>query len=147
DRVESFGADVLLYEVGAEQRLHFQQLFSILKLLGFDWAKDAIHVDHGFYRFENQKFSTRKGNIILMEDVLTQSIQRVEEIIKEKNPELAQSGELYDVAKTVGGGAILFSHMKNDRVKHVNFDWNAVLDCPGESGPYIQYTHARLCSI
>ncbi len=147
DRVNSFGADYLLYEVGAEQKLHFQQVIATLKLLGYEWADKITHIDHGFYRFKDQKFSTRKGNIILMEDVLNQSVQKVREIIQEKNPVLAESDEFELTAKAIGVGAIVFFDMKNDRVKDVNFEWDAVLDFQGESGPYIQYTHARICSI
>ncbi len=147
DRVESFGADFLLYEVGAEQKLHFQQVIATLKLLGHEWAENMIHVDHGFYRFGDEKFSTRKGNIVLMEDVLHQSIDRVKKIIQEKNPELAHSPEFETVAKEIGVGAVMFFDMKNDRVKDVAFTWDAVLDFQGESGPYIQYTHARISSV
>ena len=147
DRVESFTAEYLLYEVGAEQKLHFQQLQKTLELLGYEWAKNITHIDHGFYRFENQKFSTRKGNIVLMEDVVNESISKVKELMSEKNPDLVASDEFETIAKHVGVSAIIFYDMKNDRVKDVNFDWNAVLDFQGESGPYLQYTHARLCSI
>ncbi|HLP80303.1 MAG TPA: arginine--tRNA ligase [Acidobacteriota bacterium] len=147
DRIESFGADFLLYEVGGEQKLHFQQLIAILKLLGHDWSDRMVHIDHGLYRFNDAKMSTRKGNIVLMEDVLNESVERVKAIIREKNPELAAKPEFEEVARQVGVGAVMFFDLLQDRQKDVAFDWEKVLDFAGESGPYIQYTHARIQSI
>ncbi len=147
DRIESFGADFLLYEVGQEQKLHFSQLKAILALMGYEWSERIIHIDHGLYRFNDAKMSTRKGNIVLMEDVLNESIERVRKIIHEKNPQLAQSAQFEEVARQVGVGAVMFFDLMNDRVRDVSFSWERVLDFSGESGPYIQYTHARISSI
>lgn len=147
DRVDSFGAEFLLYEVGQEQKLHFQQLKAILKLMGFDWSERMTHIDHGLYRFNDAKMSTRKGNVVLMEDVLFEAIDRVKKIIQEKNQELATKPEFADVARAVGVGAVMYFDLMNDRAKDVSFNWEKVLDFSGESGPYIQYTNARICSI
>jgi len=147
DRLDSFGADYLLYEVGQEQKLHFEQLKAILKLMGKEIAERIVHIDHGLYRFGDQKMSTRKGNIILMEDVLTESINRVRTIITEKNPELAASEKFSEISRQVGVGAVMFFDLMSDRIKDVAFTWERVLDFTGESGPYVQYTHARICSV
>ena len=147
DRVESFNADVLLYEVGAEQKLHFEQVFKALELLGYDWATDCVHLDHGLYRFRDGKMSTRKGNIVLMEDVLADSITRVKKIIEERNETLAKSSQFDDVANQIGVGAVLFYDMKHDRIKDLEFSWDKLLDFQGETGPYVQYTHARIQTI
>jgi arginyl-tRNA synthetase len=147
DRVENLRCSDLLYEVGQEQELHFKQLFAILKLLGFEWANRCRHLGHGFYRLPEGKMSTREGRTVLMEDVVQESIQRVKKIIEEKNPELAKGEEFEETARTVGVGAIAFFDLQSDRLKDVLFDWNRILDFQGETGPYVQYTHARICSI
>ncbi|MDW7740480.1 MAG: arginine--tRNA ligase [Bacillota bacterium] len=133
-----------LYVVGAEQTLHFQQLFKVLELLGFDWAKDCVHVPFGLIRFKEGRMSTRAGKIILLEEVLQRSIDMAREIIEEKNPELPDKES---AAKAVGLGAVRFGDLSNDRIKNIEFDWDKVLDFSGETAAYIQYAHARICSI
>ena len=102
------------------------------------------HVWFGHYRFAEGKMSTRKGNVIFMEDVLNKSIELVEKIIEEKNPDLKNKKR---VAQMVGVGAIAFGDLFNDRIKNITFDWDKILDFNGDTGPYLQYTHARCCSI
>ncbi len=143
-RKETFDFALSLYVVGAEQTLHFQQLFKVLELLGFEWAKDCVHVPFGLIRFKEGRMSTRAGKIILLEEVLKRSIDMAREIIEEKNPDLADKER---AAIAVGLGAVRFGDLSNDRIKNIEFDWEKVLDFSGETAAYIQYAHARICSI
>ncbi|MCK4428545.1 MAG: arginine--tRNA ligase, partial [candidate division Zixibacteria bacterium] len=133
-----------LYVVGAAQKLHFQQVFKVLELMGYTWAKDCVHVDFGWIKFKQEMMSTRKGNIVLLEDVLNKSIQLALKIIEEKNPDLENKDK---VAYDVGIGAVVFADISTRRNKDIDFDWDQVLSFDGETGPYVQYTHARLCSL
>lgn len=143
-RYEKYHFSKLLYVVGSEQTLHFKQLFKLLELLGFPWAKDCIHVPFGLIRFKEGRMSTREGNVIFLEDVLNRSIELAHSIIREKNPDLENKES---AARAVGLGAVIFGDLVNDRIKDVEFDWDSVLDFSGETAPYIQYAHARICSI
>ncbi len=143
-RKETFDFDRSLYVVGAEQTLHFQQLFKVLELLGFDWAARCAHVPFGMIRFKEGRMSTRAGKIILLEEVLDRAVKMAREIIEEKNPELEDKD---GAAEAVGLGAVRFGDLSNDRVKNIEFDWEKVLDFSGETAAYIQYSHARICSI
>lgn len=133
-----------LYVVGSAQQLHFKQVFKVLELMGYDWSKDCIHVDFGWVKFEDQILSTRAGHVLLLEDVLDKSTKLVSETIKAKNPELEGQNE---VAKMVGIGAVVFAYLSRRRQKDFDFVWEEVLNFEGESGPYLQYTHARLSSL
>ena len=143
-RYETYGFWKMLYVVGADQRLHFQQVFKVLDLMGFPWAKDCVHVDFGLIRFHDEKMGTRRGNIIFLEDVLDRAVELAEQIVHEKNPELPNKRQ---VAEAVGIGAVTFTDLSTRRVKDVNFEWEKVLTFEGETGPYVQYTHARACSV
>ncbi|HHX87537.1 MAG TPA: arginine--tRNA ligase [Firmicutes bacterium] len=143
-RYQRFKFDKALYVVGAEQTLHFEQLFKILELLGFDWARDLVHVPFGLIRFKGGRMSTREGKIILLEEVLEKAVSLAREIIEEKNPELEEKDQ---VAQAIGLGAVRFGDLSNDRVKDIEFDWNKVMDFAGETASYVQYSHARICSI
>jgi len=144
-RQKTYKFDKMLYEVGGEQRLHFQQLFKVLELLGYTWTKDCIHIDHGLYLGDDgKKFSTRKGKTIFMTDVLDETIALAKKIVQEKNPKLTNKDA---VAKAVGVGAIIFGDLCNDRSRDIIFDIEKFTSFEGETGPYLQYTHARLCSI
>ena len=143
-RYETFNFARSLYVVGAEQTLHFQQLFKVLELLGFEWAQNCAHVPFGLIRFKEGRMSTRAGKIILLEEVLNRSIDMAREIIEEKNPELPDKDS---AAKAVGLGAVRFGDLSNDRIKNIEFDWDKALDFSGETAAYIQYAHARICSI
>jgi arginyl-tRNA synthetase len=112
--------------------------------MGHKWAKDCVHVDFGWIKFRQEMMSTRKGNIVLLEDVLNKSIQLAQKIIEEKNPELENKEE---VAKEVGIGAVIFADLSTRRNKDIDFDWDQVISFDGETAPYVQYTHARLCSL
>ena len=143
-RKRTFDFGKALYVVGAEQTLHFKQMVKVLELLGFPWAHDCIHVPFGLIRFKEGRMSTREGKMILLEDVLRRSIDLAREIIEEKNPTLT---EKESVARAVGLGAVRFGDLSNDRIKDIEFDWEKVLDFSGETAAYIQYAHARICSI
>jgi arginyl-tRNA synthetase len=143
-RHDTYGFWKMLYVVGADQRLHFQQVFKVLELMGFSWAKDCMHVDFGLIRFNDEKMGTRRGNIIFLEDVLDRAVELAEQIVHEKNPTLPNKRQ---VAEAVGIGAVIFTDLSTRRVKDVNFEWEKVLTFEGQTGPYVQYSHARACSV
>ncbi|WP_413291430.1 arginine--tRNA ligase [Bdellovibrio sp. HCB337] len=136
--------DELLYVVGQDQTLHFRQVFKVLELMGFEWAKTCHHISFGLYRFKEGKMSTRAGRVVLFEDVITQAIELVSKMIAEKNPNLENKET---VARQVALGAVIFNDLVNDRVKNVEFDWDRILSVEGDSGPYVQYTVVRCRSI
>lgn len=142
-RFKKYKADKLLYVVGSEQNLHFEQLFKTLELMGYEKNK-FVHINFGLFKFQDGKMSTRKGKVIFLDDVLKKSIDLVEQIIKEKNPNLKDKEK---VAKQVGIGAIIFFDLSNDRIRNIDFKWDRILAFDGETAPYLQYTHARACSI
>ncbi|MCF6148476.1 MAG: arginine--tRNA ligase [Candidatus Kuenenia sp.] len=143
-RKSAYNFDKMIYVVGSEQKLHFKQVFKVLELMEYDWAGQCVHVDFGLMKFKDGKMSTRKGVVILLEDLLIEAVERIKKIIEEKNPSLKDK-EL--VARDVGIGAVVFADLSTKRNKDVIFDWDTVLNFEGETGPYVQYTHARLCSI
>jgi len=133
-----------IYVVGMDQSLHFKQLFTTLKLMGHDWADSCKHVAFGLVRFADKKLSTRKGDVIFLEDLLNESIEKILEVIDEKNPDLENKEE---TAKKIGIGAVVFTYLKNNREKDIVFDWKEMLSFDGETGPYVQYSYARGKSI
>ncbi|KZL91174.1 arginine--tRNA ligase [Clostridium magnum] len=133
-----------IYVVGMDQSLHFKQLFTTLKLMGHDWADSCKHVAFGLVRFADKKLSTRKGDVIFLEDLLNESIEKILEVINEKNPDLENKEE---TAKKIGIGAVVFTYLKNNREKDIVFDWKEMLSFDGETGPYVQYSYARGKSI
>jgi arginyl-tRNA synthetase len=146
-RKNELNADLCLYVVGVDQTLHFKQVFKVLEMAGFDWASDCHHISFGLYRFKDGvKMSTRKGNVIFLEDILKQAIERTAEVIAVKNPGLS-SEERAKIAQDVGVGAVIFGDLVFDRVKNVEFDWDRILSFEGDSGPYVQYMHVRCQSL
>lgn len=143
-RYDTYHFHKLLYVVGSAQKLHFQQVFKVLELMGYNWAKNLVHVDFGWIKFKEEILSTRKGNVIFLEDVLNTSIELALKIIQEKNPELENKER---VAFDVGIGAVVFADLSTRRQKDIDFTWDEVLNFEGQTGPYVQYTHARLCSL
>ncbi len=143
-RFNKYKFDHMLYVVGAPQALHFKQVFKVLELMGHEWAAACEHIPFGHIRFKDDSMSTRKGNIIFIDEVLNKATTLIEEIIKKKNPDLKN---IKDTASKVGVGAILFGDLKTRRHKEVIFDWDEILNPNGETGPYVQYTYARFCSI
>ncbi len=145
-RKDELKADLNLYVVGEEQTLHFKQVFHVLKKMGFDWAKDCHHIAFGLYHFKEGRMSTRKGNVVLLEEVLSKAIEMMRDLVEAKNPDL--SGPEKDlVARQVGVGAVIFNDLVNDRVKNVDFDLARVLSFEGDSGPYVQYMNVRCLSV
>lgn len=144
-RKDTYHFSKCLYVTGQEQKLHFAQVFKVVELLGNEWAKDQlVHIPYGLVSLEGAKLSTRSGNIIYAEDILKDAIAKSLEIITKKSPNLPNKE---DVAKKVGVGAVLFNDLYNQRIKDVSFSWDKVLNFDGETGPYVQYTHARCCSV
>lgn len=143
-RKNEFNFDKMAYVVGSEQKLHFKQFFKVLEQMGHDWVKGCRHIDFGLVKFKDEKMSTRKGKVVLLEDLLNEAVSRANKIIEDKNPDLLDKKK---IAESVGIGAIIFADLKSKRIKDVNFDWDDILNFDGETGPYVQYTHARLCSV
>ena len=133
-----------LYVVAYQQDLHFKQLFKVIELMGYDWAKDLEHVAFGMISFEGQALSTRHGRILYLEDLLDRSIEKARKIIDEKSPQLENKDE---VARKVGIGAVVFFALSASRIKDIDFWWDRALNFDGETGPYVQYTYARCCSV
>ena len=143
-RWDEFAFDRCFYVVGSDQQLHFQQLRGVLKRMGLELESRLEHVSFGMMRLPEGKLSTRKGQVVFLEELLDRAVELAGDIIREKNPELAEAST---VAEQVGLGAIVFHDLKKERVKDVIFDWKEFLSFEGETGPYVQYTHARLASI
>ncbi|NCA91999.1 arginine--tRNA ligase [bacterium] len=133
-----------LYVVAYQQNLHFRQWFKVVELMGKDWAKDLYHVAFGMVSLEDGAMSTRRGKVVLLEDVLDKAVEKSLAIITEKNPDLDNKE---DVAEKVGVGAVIFSTMYNNRIKDIVFSYDKVLNFDGETGPYVQYTNARTISL
>lgn len=143
-RKATYDFDKNIYVVGSAQKLHFQQWIKIVELLGYDWYKDCVHVEFGMVSLEEGALSTRKGNVVFLEDVLDKAVEQTLEIINEKNPNLANKEE---VAKQIGIGAVVFQELYTSRTKDYAFSLEKTLSFEGETGPYVQYTHARACSV
>ncbi|HHV38730.1 MAG TPA: arginine--tRNA ligase [Tepidimicrobium sp.] len=133
-----------IYVVGSQQNLHFKQWIKVIELMGYDWADDCVHVPFGMVSLEDGTLSTRRGRVVFLEDVLEKAIESTLEIIEERNPDLNNKEE---VAKEVGIGAIIFQELFNNRIKDYVFSWEKTLSFEGETGPYVQYTHARANSL
>ena len=143
-RKNTYNFDKCIYVVGSQQSLHFQQLFKVLELVGFEWAKDLVHVPFGMVALEEGTMSTRKGRVVFLEDVLKQAIEKTKETMLAKNPDAKNVDE---IAKQVGVGAVVFQELSNSRIKDYTFSWERTLSFEGETGPYVQYTHARCCAV
>ncbi|MDO5062710.1 MAG: arginine--tRNA ligase [Peptostreptococcaceae bacterium] len=143
-RKETYDFFKNVYVVGTPQELHFRQWKKVLELMGHEWAKDCIHVQFGTVSLEDGSLSTRQGRVVFLEDVLNKAIDKTKEIIREKNPNLE---DIDHVAKQVGVGAIVYQELSNSRIKDYQFSWERTLSFEGETGPYIQYAHARCCSL
>ena len=143
-RHDTYHFDKSLYVVAYQQNLHFRQLFKILELMGNSWAAGMEHVAFGMVSFGGESLSTRKGTVIYLDELLNQAIEKALAIIREKSPNLANPEE---VARQVGVGAVVYFDLHNDRMKDIDFTWDRALNFDGETGPYVQYTHARCCSV
>lgn len=143
-RKDTYDFAKCIYVTSAGQSLHFAQWFKVVELMGYGWARDLVHVPYGTVSINGEKLATRTGNVILLKDLFAMSIDKVRNIIREKNPELENSDE---VAEAVGVGAIVFHYLSNSRIKDINFVLEDALSFEGNTGPYAQYTYARTCSI
>jgi arginyl-tRNA synthetase len=143
-RQREYSFDEALYVVGQEQTVHFKQVKGVLEKMGADWATSMKHIPFGLYLKDGKKMSTRKGRVILLEEVLAEAVAMAGENIKKKNPNLKGAES---VAREVGVGAVIFHDLKNDRLNDIEFSLEHMLTFEGETGPYLQYTHARAQSI
>ncbi|MDE6550868.1 MAG: arginine--tRNA ligase [Clostridia bacterium] len=143
-RKKTYDFDKCLYVVAYQQNLHFRQLFKVLELAGEPWHKDMYHVAHGMVSLEEGSLSTRSGNVVYLEDVLNKAVDKAAEIIAEKSARLEGADE---IAEQVGVGAVIFGVLYNNRIKDMTFSYSRALNFDGETAPYVQYTHARCCSL
>ncbi len=143
-RKETYHFSKSLYVVGGEQREHFVQMKAVLSLMGFPWADDIEHISFGLITFNGKKMSTRKGDVVLLKDVLDDAHELALKQIQEKNPALENKNI---VAEQVGAGAVVFHDLMNDRTNNFDFNLEEVVRFEGDTGPYVQYTNARAKSI
>ena len=143
-RKKTYDFDKCLYVVAYQQNLHFKQFFKVLELMGKEWAKDLVHVAYGMVSLEEGTMSTRKGNVVFLEDVINKCIEKAYMILHEKNPDLENKEE---VAKKVGVGAVIFGALYNNKIKDIVFSYDKVLNFDGETSVYVQYTCARANSV
>lgn len=143
-REKNLHFSTMLYVVGAEQSLHFQQFFKVLELLGHEWVKNCEHIPFGQISFGDEKMSTRKGNIVFLTDVLEKAKEHALQIVREKKSDIENKEE---AAEKIALGAILFADISAKRIKNVKFSWEDILSFEGETGPYLQYCLVRTKSL
>ncbi len=143
-RYNTYKFDKCIYVTSSQQKLHFQQLFKVIELMGYDFADKLVHVSYGTISVDGEKLSTRAGNAVLIRDLIDSAVTKVKEIMKEKSPDLENPDE---VAEQIGVGAVVFYYLMNDRIKDTNFVMSEALSFDGNSGPYAQYTYARTCQL
>ena len=143
-RKDTYDFEKCLYVVAYQQNLHFKQFFKVLELMGKEWAKDLIHVAYGMVSLEEGTMSTRKGNVVFLEDVINKCIEKAYAIIDQKNPNLENKE---DAAQKVGVGAVIFGALYNSKIKDIVFSYDKVLNFEGETSVYVQYTCARANSV
>ncbi|MBR2635325.1 MAG: arginine--tRNA ligase [Clostridia bacterium] len=143
-RKKEYAFDKCVYVTSAGQSLHFAQWFKVVELMGRDWADQLVHVPYGTFSINGEKIASRTGNVVLLDDLFREAVEKAGAIIEEKNPNLENKDE---VAKDVGIGAVIFNSLLANRIKDVNFNWAEALNFEGNTGPYAQYTYARACSI
>ena len=137
-----------IYVVASQQNLHFQQLKYVLKEMGYDWYDEVTHVPFGMVSLEDGTLSTRKGRVVYLEDVLNRAVDKVDDILTEREEEKGiKIEDKEELAKEIGIGAVKFQELFNQRIKDYVFSWDKTLSFEGETGPYVQYVHARICSL
>jgi arginyl-tRNA synthetase len=148
-RYEEFSFDRMTYIVGSEQRLHFQQLFSLLKKMQLPWASRCEHLPTGLYRFEDTKMSTRQGNFVTLEEVIKITEQKVIDLIQERKHAAPQGAlsSLQEVSHAIALGAIIFHDLHTDPARNVDFHLEKIVDFEGQTGPHLQYAHTRCLSV
>ena len=143
-RKETLHFDKMIYVTSAQQCLHFAQWFKVVELMGYPWYNELVHVPYGTVSLNGEKLATRTGNVVLLRDLFALAIDKVKGIMKEKNPDRQED----DVAaEAVGVGAVVFYYLSNTRMKDINFVMDEALNFDGNTGPYVQYTYARACSV
>ncbi len=148
-RKEHYNFDKCLYVVAYQQNLHFKQIFKVLELMGKPWAKDLVHVAYGMVSLLDENgnqvaMSTRNGTVVLLEDVLKKCHEKALEVIESKNPNLQDKER---IARQIGTGAVVFGALSNSKIKDIAFSYDKILNFDGETGPYVQYTSARINSL
>ncbi len=144
-RKDNYHFDKSLYVVAYQQNLHFKQVFKVLELMGYDWAKDEMeHVAFGMVSYEGRAMSTRGGHVVYLDELLKRAQEKALVIMQEKSPDME---DMETAARSVGIGAVVFTTLFNSRIKDIDFWWERALNFDGETGPYVQYTHARCCSV
>ncbi len=143
-RHRTYNFDKNIYVVGTPQALHFKQIFEVMKRAGWEWSKGCKHVGFGLVKLPGRSMSTRNGDVVFLEDVLNESIEKTKAIIEKNNKDME---DIDGAAKKIGIGAILYTFLKNSREKDIVFSWESMLDFEGESAPYCQYGYARGKSI
>ncbi len=143
-RKNTYDFDKAIYVTSAGQSLHFAQWFKVVELMGYDFADKLVHVPYGTVSINGAKLATRTGNVILLRDLFALAIEKVATIMEEKNPNLADKEK---IAESVGVGAIVFYYLSNNRIRDINFVMEDALSFDGNTGPYVQYTYARTCSV
>ena len=141
---DNYNLNKAIYVTDERQQTHFKQFFKISEML--DWNINKEHIWFGIMRFQDEIFSTRKGNVIRLEELLDESVKRVRKVIEEKNPTLPEV-EKDLVAEKIGLGAIKYSDLSRNPQSMVIFDWDKMLSFEGNTAPYLQYTHARIKSV
>ena len=143
-RKQTYDFDKAIYVTSNQQNLHFKQWFKVVELMGYDWHDKLVHVPYGTVSLNGEKLATRTGNVVLLRDLFSLAIEKVTAIMEEKNPDLKGRE---DIAEAVGVGAIVFYYLYNNRIKDINFNLEEALSFDGNTGPYVQYTYARSCSV
>ena len=144
DRFDMYHYDKSIYVTSAGQSLHFKQWFKVVDMMGYPWADKLVHVPYGTVSINGAKLATRTGNVILLRDLFAAAIEKVSDIMEEKSPNMPNKAE---VAEAVGVGAIVFYYLSNNRIRDINFIMEDALSFDGNTGPYVQYTYARTCSV
>lgn len=143
-RHRTYNFDKNIYVVGLPQSLHFRQIFETMKRAGWEWSKNCVHVGFGLVKLPGKNMSTRHGDVVFLEDVLNESIEKTRSIIENNSSNV---DDIDDVSKKIGIGAVLYTFLKNSREKDIIFSWDTMLDFDGESAPYCMYGYARGRSI
>lgn len=146
-RLREFDPAKIIYVVDGRQELHFRQLFAIVRAMGYARDVELIHIPFGIVTTpDGQPLSTRKGNMVYLESLLDEAVARARAVVEQKNPELAEA-EKAAVAEAVGVGAVIYNDLYQDPRRNISLDWERMLATEGNSATYLQYSHARCCSI
>jgi arginyl-tRNA synthetase len=146
-RYSEFKFDAMYYVVGSQQEHHFKQLFKILELMGLSWVDKCTHINFGMIKSKDGMMSTRKGKVVFLEDILNNVQESMLEVMKKNEVKFKQIEDPTAVSDLVGITAIMIQDMSSRRTKDYEFDWDRMLAFEGDTGPYLQYAHARLRSV